>query len=88
MIKCYRCGSEDCVKNGFMQGYQRYKCKGCGQNFIDKPRRGYGKVAIGLAVWLHISGVSQRRIAQMFNVTPVAVQKWIKEFKFPTRPTP
>jgi len=86
MVKCYHCGSEDCVKNGFMQDHQRYKCKDCGQNFIDKPRRGYGQAAIGLAVWLHLSGVSARRIARMFDVTHVAVQKWIKEFKLPKAP--
>ena len=86
MIQCFKCGGRNCVKSGFMQGMQRFKCKDCNQNFVNKPRRGYGQMAIATAVWLHLNGTSQRRIAKMFNVTPAAVQKWIKEFKPPKEP--
>lgn len=83
MTACYKCGCEKCVKSGLMQGQQRYKCKKCGHNFVDKPRRGYGPVSVATAVWLYLSGISQRRIASMFGVTPAAVQKWVRNFKPP-----
>ena len=88
MVACYQCGSEQCVKSGFMQGQQRYKCKGCGYNFIDKPRRGHNPSLIALAVWLYISGLSQRRIARLVGVSPVAVLKWIKKFALKNAPKP
>jgi transposase-like protein len=83
MVRCYKCGSTNCVKSGFMQGLQRYKCKDCAENFVDKPRRGYGQVAVSMAVWLHLSGVPKRQIARLFGVTPAAVSKWIRDFKPP-----
>jgi transposase len=76
------------VKNGFMQGQQRYKCKECGYNFIDKPRRGHGQPILALAVWLYLSGLSQRRIARLFGVSPPAVLKWIKTFALKNAPKP
>lgn len=88
MIICYQCGCERCVKNGFMQGQQRYKCKECGYNFIDKPRRGHGQPILALAVWLYLSGLSQRRIARLFGVSPPAVLKWIKTFALKNAPKP
>jgi transposase len=88
MVKCFRCGGEDCVKSGFMQGQQRYKCKSCGYHFINKPRRGRSQATIALAVWLYLSGLSQRRIARLLGVSPVAVLHWIKNFALKTAPKP
>jgi transposase-like protein len=88
MIKCYQCGCERCVKSGFMQGQQRYKCKECGYNFVNKPRRGHSQATIAFAVWLNISGMSQRRIARLIGVSPVAVRKWIKSFALKNAPKP
>lgn len=88
MAACYRCGCERCVKNGFMQGQQRYKCKECRYNFIDKPRRGHPPSTLALAVWLYVSGLSQRRIARLFGVSTVAVMKWIKAFALKNAPKP
>lgn len=80
MVTCYKCGGVACVKNGLMQRQQRYRCKACGYNFIDKPRRGHSERDRVLAVWLYLSGLSQRRIARLFGVSPVAVLTWIRHF--------
>lgn len=88
MVKCFHCGGERCVKSGFMQGQQRYKCKACGYHFINKPRRGRGQATIALAVWLYLSGLSQRRIARLIGVSPVAVLHWIKNFALKNAPKP
>jgi transposase len=71
-----------------MQGNQRYKCKDCGYNFIDKPRRGHSEATIAFAVWLYLSGLSQRRIARLVGVSPPAVLKWIKGFTLKNVPKP
>src|SRR3954468_21791337 len=39
-LRCKGCGDEEHVKNGFMRGKQRYRCKACGLNFTDTPPRG------------------------------------------------
>ena len=88
MIKCFQCGCERCVKSGLMQGQQRYKCKECGYNFVNKPRRGHSHATIAFAVWLYLSGLSQRRIARLIGVSPVAVLKWIKSFALKNAPKP
>ena len=38
--KCPKCGKKEKVKNGFMKGKQRYKCKCCGCNYTG-GRNGY-----------------------------------------------
>jgi transposase len=39
-IICKKCGSSHCVKNGYIRGNQRYKCKNCGCNFKLGDSRG------------------------------------------------
>ena len=50
-LRCKRCGAEEHVKNGFMKGLQRHRCKGCGLNFTDTPPRGMpcGGVSVKLS---------------------------------------
>jgi transposase-like protein len=36
---CKKCKCKSIVKNGFMKGKQRYKCRSCGYNFTDTPPR-------------------------------------------------
>lgn len=88
MVKCFQCGGERCVKSGFMQRQQRYKCMGCGYHFINKPRRGHSQATIAMAVWLYLSGLSQRRIARLIGVSAVAVLNWIKNFALKKAPKP
>jgi transposase-like protein len=80
MLVCYRCESTDITKNGYMEGQQRYKCKKCNYNFVNKPRRGYGVPKMAFAVWLYLNGLPQRKIADLIGVSSVAVSKWINEF--------
>jgi transposase-like protein len=80
MLSCYRCNSGDIVKNGFMEGQQRYKCKECDYNFVNKPRRGHGMPMMAFSAWLYLNGLPQRKIAEMIGVSSVAISKWVKEF--------
>jgi transposase len=50
-LSCKKCGSASFVKNGFVRGLQRYRCRSCGFNFTATPNRGRwgpscGKVTI------------------------------------------
>src|SRR3954447_25518328 len=79
-LRCKGCGSEEQVKNGFMRGKQRYRCKGCGLNFTDTPPRGMPlRLKVG-AILLHVSGLSMNRTAKLLGVSTPTVQAWIERF--------
>ena len=77
---CKKCGSEKFVRNGVVRGKQRYRCKGCGLNFVSGDQR--EKVSPegkALAILLHGKGkASYGFIAKLFNVSPVSVMRWVK----------
>ena len=78
-MECSKCKSERSVKNGFMKGSQRYKCKECGCNYTvdysivaekEKKRR------FGLS--LYLEGLGFHSIGRLLNVTHAAAMNWIK----------
>ena len=79
-LRCKGCGSEEQVKNGFMRGKQRYRCKACGLNFTDTPPRGMPLRVKVEAVLLYLSGVSMNRTAKLLGVSTPTVQAWIERF--------
>ena len=90
-VHCKRCGSVAFVKNGVVRGHQRYRCRDCGCNFTDTPRRGKPATMKALAVLLYGMGnMSYGMIARLFGVSEVAVFKWIRNEAetLPAPPTP
>ncbi len=79
-LRCKGCGSEEQVKNGFMRGRQRYRCKGCGLNFTDTPKRGMPFQLKVTAVLLYVSGLSMNRTAKLLGVSTPSVMRWIEQF--------
>src|ERR1700710_1593127 len=79
-LRCKGCGSEGHVKNGFMRGKQRYRCKACGLNFTDTPPRGMPLQVKVTAVLLYVSGLSMNRTAKLLGVSTPSVQTWIEQF--------
>jgi transposase len=78
-LKCKKCSSESHVKNGFVQGKQRYKCRSCGLNFTDTAPRGKSEAIKSLAVLLYgIGAVSQGMIAKILKVSHVSVYRWVR----------
>src|SRR3954469_6572106 len=75
-----RCGSEGHVRNGFMKGLQRYRCRACGLNFTDTPPRGMPLRIEVTAVLLYLSGLSMNRTAKLPGVSTPSVQAWIERF--------
>ena len=89
-LRCKRCGSEEHVKNGFMRGKQRYRCRACGLNFTDTPPRGMPLRVKVTAVLLYLSGLSMNRTAKLLGVSTPSVMAWIEQFAevYAQRPEP
>ena len=79
-LRCKGCGSEEHVKNGLMRGKQRYRCRACGLNFTDTPRRGMPLAVKAAAVLLYVSGLSMNRTAKLLGVSTPTVQAWLERF--------
>lgn len=77
-VHCKGCGSAAFVRNGMVRGHQRYRCRACGCNFTDTPRRGKPLAMKALAVLLYAMGnASYGMIARLLGVSEAAVFKWI-----------
>jgi transposase len=79
-LRCKGCGSEEHIKNGFMRGKQRYRCKACGLNFTDTPPPGKPLAMKVTAVLLYVSGLSMNRTAKLLGVSTPTIQAWIEQF--------
>lgn len=79
IISCKNCKSEKNIKNGFVRGLQRYKCKECKSNFTNTPPRGKPQAMKSLAILLYtMCNASQVMIAKLLGVSHVSVYRWIK----------
>jgi transposase-like protein len=78
-LRCKGCGSEEHIKNGFMRGKQRYRCKACGLNFTDTPLPGKPLAMKVTAVLLYVSGLSMNRTAKLLGVSTPTIQAWIEQ---------
>ena len=79
-LRCKRCGSEEQIKNGFMRGKQRYRCRACGLNFTNTPARGKPLALKAAAVLLYVSGLSMNRTAKLLGVSTPTIQAWLEQF--------
>ena len=79
-IVCKSCGISRYVKNGFVHGVQRYKCKGCGSNFVEGDKRQKYKLEDRLKVIkLYLENCGIRTIERLTGVRNSQVSKWIEE---------
>jgi transposase len=79
-LRCKRCGSTEQIRNGFMRGRQRYRCKACGLNFTATPPPGKPLALKVAAVLLYLSGLSMNRTARLLGVSTPSVMTWIERF--------
>lgn len=77
---CRKCGSEAFVKNGFMAGAQKYKCKQCGFQFTRDTPHGKPMKDKILALILYLSGMSMSMIARIIGVSLTSIIRWIRKF--------
>ena len=79
-MKCRKCGSEAVVKNGFMAGNQRYKCKNCSFQFTKEVSHGKPVKDKILALILYLSGLSMNMTAKIVGVSVQSIMRWIRLF--------
>jgi AcrR family transcriptional regulator/transposase-like protein len=77
---CPDCQSGRVAKNGRQQGKQRYICRGCGRQFVDRyTDRGYPLEIRQKCLDLHQTGVSFREIERSTGVSHNTVINWVKD---------
>ena len=82
MILCKNCKSEDVRKNGLVRGVQRYKCKGCGLNFVDGDRRNKPQTAVKKAlcvIFYSLGKASFSMLGKILGHSPSIIYRWIKD---------
>jgi transposase-like protein len=79
-MQCRKCGAEATVKNGFMAGIQRYKCKNCSFQFTGETAHGNPMKDKILALILYLSGLSMNMTAKIIGVSAQTVMRWIRLF--------
>ncbi len=79
-LKCIKCGSDVAVKNGLVNGWQRYKCKACGYQYTKQSPQGVSIFIQILSSSLYLFGLSKREIARIVGVTPMTIVRWIKKY--------
>jgi AcrR family transcriptional regulator/transposase-like protein len=76
---CPDCQSDRVAKNGKQQSKQRYLCRGCGRQFVDRyTERGYPLEIRQKCLDLHQQGVSFREIERSTGINHNTVINWVK----------
>ena len=80
-MNCPRCKCSDYIKNGKVDGRQRYKCSDCGYNYSVELKSSASSASVKRqALQLYLEGLGFRSIGRFLGVSHVSVQKWIKKF--------
>jgi AcrR family transcriptional regulator/transposase-like protein len=79
LMICPDCQSDRVAKNGRQQGKQRYVCRGCGRQFLDRyTPRGYPLEIRQKCLDLHAQGIGFREIERQTGVDCNTVINWVK----------
>jgi transposase len=79
-LSCKRCGSTSFVKQRFVRGLQRHRCKTCALNFTATPKRGRSEATKASAFLLYSFGkASFRWLGKLLDVSAVSAYKWVRQ---------
>ena len=82
MTTCKKCGSAHVVKNGMTRGCQRYLCKSCSFNFIERDSRTspttHAKKSI-IHLLCSFGKIHLQSTGKLLNIHPSQISKWGKE---------
>jgi transposase len=78
---CKHCGNSERVKNGYVQGKQRYKCKECGKTYRegDLREKYTNEQRLRVIKW-YLEGAGIMSIERMEGVPNPLIIKWIRKF--------
>ena len=89
-VNCPDCDSEDVVKNGSRNDYQRYMCQDCSKHFrvTGQPQgRQYPAEVIGAALDMYYSGMSYKQIAEHIEMahnlpepSKSTIFEWVQDY--------
>lgn len=78
---CPKCDHPHFVKNGFVGGTQRFKCKSCHYQFTtEQLERGKPLWMKLEAVLLYLGGLSLNATAKHLDVSVQSVLNWVRDF--------
>ena len=78
MAHCPKCGSTICVKDGFVKGRQRFRCKFCNYRHTVQYR-GKSPETKRKAVELYLEGLGFRSIGRVLHCSNVTILNWIRK---------
>ncbi len=78
-MDCPKCNSTDHIKQGYVGGRQRHKCKNCGYAYTVSER-GKPMALKKFALQLYLEGNGFRAIGRVLKVSQVSVMNWIRTF--------
>lgn len=79
-VSCKSCGSSQRVKNGFIQGKQRYKCKSCGMNYVPGDKRvKYSEKDRLKVLKLYLENCGIRSIERLTGIHNSLISHWIRD---------
>ncbi len=82
LMICPDCQSDRVAKNGRQQDKQRYICRGCGRQFVDRyVERGYPLQIRQKCLDLHAQGISFREIERSTGVSHNTVINWVRNIQ-------
>ena len=80
-MMCPKCRSNNKIKNGKVNGRQRYKCKECGYNYtVVLKSTAKSEMTKRFALTLYLEGPGFRSIGRLLKVSHVAVMNWVKNY--------
>jgi len=81
MPLCKHCKSDNSVKNGFVQGKQRYKCKDCLRTYREGDcREIYTDDQRFKVIKMYLEGVGIRSIERLESIHNSLIIQWIRKF--------
>ena len=80
-LSCKKCGSKDYVRNGYIKGEQRYRCKDCRMNYQKGDKRiKYSKEKKMKVMKCYLEGMGIRSIERLEGVPNPLIIRWIRRF--------
>ena len=81
-MDCPKCKSKCHVKDGFICGRQRYKCKKCQYRYTVKRKSDVKTTETRrLALEIYLEGLGFRSIGRILNISYGTVYLWVKEWR-------
>ncbi len=80
-MQCPNCKLPQIIKYGKVEKQQRYHCKNCGYQFIEKSNEIIDYISMRHAILLYTNGCSHRETATLLNLSHTTILRWAKKWK-------